>query len=113
LRISGFASQDLMALAVANWHARLPISMETTLDRFGRVLIPKRVRDDLGLHAGAVLAVEGQTRQIVLRPLEGEPGLVRKGRVLVFAGAAAGDLTAAVRTHREERLRNVARRARK
>ena len=29
--------------------------METTLDRFGRVVIPKQVRDDLGLKPGAVL----------------------------------------------------------
>jgi len=30
--------------------------METTLDKFGRIVIPKRVRDDLGLKPGAVEA---------------------------------------------------------
>ncbi len=32
--------------------------METTIDRFGRVVIPKRLRDDLGLKVGEPLVIE-------------------------------------------------------
>ena len=32
--------------------------METILDRFGRVVIPKKVREDLGLEPGVVLKIK-------------------------------------------------------
>lgn len=42
--------------------------METTIDRFGRVVIPKRVREDLGLKAGEPLVIEEQAEGILLKP---------------------------------------------
>lgn len=32
--------------------------MEATVDKFGRIVIPKRVRDDLGIKAGTVVLLE-------------------------------------------------------
>ncbi|MBW2333424.1 MAG: AbrB/MazE/SpoVT family DNA-binding domain-containing protein [Deltaproteobacteria bacterium] len=40
--------------------------METTLDKFGRIVIPKRVRDDLGLKPGAVLQIEQAEQKILM-----------------------------------------------
>jgi AbrB family looped-hinge helix DNA binding protein len=86
--------------------------METTIDRFGRVVIPKRVREDLGLTAGEPLVVEEQAEGILLKPArEGVP-LKRKGRVLVFAGDVAGDPGDQVRKARDERMRRVVGRSR-
>ncbi|MBW1999626.1 MAG: AbrB/MazE/SpoVT family DNA-binding domain-containing protein [Deltaproteobacteria bacterium] len=69
--------------------------METTLDRFGRVVIPKRVRDDLGLQAGAVLQIKQEGHKILMEPVhEGPPIVVKKG-VLVFQGTATGDIEGA------------------
>jgi len=88
--------------------------MEATVDKFGRVLIPKRVRDDLGLHPGSVLFLEEDADGVRLRPLRGEEAhVVSKGGVLVFSGAAAGDVVAAVETHRRDRLRHLQRPGRK
>ncbi len=47
--------------------------MEVTLDKFGRIVIPKPVRDALGLEAGAKLHLETTERrtgtpEIALRP---------------------------------------------
>jgi AbrB family looped-hinge helix DNA binding protein len=80
---------------------------ETTIDRFGRIVLPKEVRDDLGLEAGAVIAVEEHGEHILLRPQRGEAGLVRKGSVLVYTGKARGDVAFAVRNVREGRLRRL------
>lgn len=78
--------------------------METTLDRFGRVVIPKQVRDDLGLEPGAVLHLEEIGQEILLKPECEQPRLVVKDGVLVFSGAATGDIVGAIRVHREKCL---------
>lgn len=82
--------------------------METALDRFGRIVIPKQVRDDLGLRPGTVLRIEEVEQEIILKPAHGEPHTVIKEGVLVFSGKAAGDIVEAVRNHREERLSGAA-----
>jgi AbrB family looped-hinge helix DNA binding protein len=80
----------------------------TRVDHFGRIVIPKPIRDDLGLDAGTELAVEKQGDAIMLRPNDCGPRLKRKGHVLVFAGGkATGDLTDIIRKVREERDRMV------
>jgi AbrB family looped-hinge helix DNA binding protein len=83
--------------------------METNLDRFGRVIIPKRVRDKLGLKPGAVLEVEEQGGDVLLKPVQEEPRLLERDGVLVFGGEALGDLAESVQKHRRERLKGVMR----
>ena len=76
----------------------------TKLDRFGRVLIPKPLRDALGLRAGDELSVEELDGGLLLRPtLDAAVFEVREG-VVVYEGRAAGDLREAVRRSREERM---------
>lgn len=82
--------------------------MEATLDKFGRIVIPKRVRDDLGLDPGTVLDVEGGEGRIVLSPRREQPDLVREDGVLVFTGEAVGELEAAVEAQRSRRAWEVA-----
>ena len=78
--------------------------METTVDRFGRVLIPKVLRRDIGLEPGAMLYIEKEDGKILLEPLTGGPRLVEKEGVLVFTGAAPGDVAAAIKSHRKARI---------
>ena len=79
----------------------------TKLDQFGRVVIPKPIRDDLGLKPGTVLEIREDGDAIVLRSADPSPTLRVKGHVLVFTGEAQGDLLDAVRNQREERMRIV------
>ena len=78
-----------------------------TLDRFGRIVIPKSVRDSLGLKPGTVLAIEQRDDRVVLRPTDRSPMVEMKDGVLVFTGEAAEDLADAMRRQREQRLRDV------
>lgn len=81
--------------------------MEATLDRFGRIVIPKRVREGLGLQAGSVLEIEERERHIVLTVRREEPDMVREDGVLVHTGEAVGDLEQAVETQRQARSVDV------
>jgi AbrB family looped-hinge helix DNA binding protein len=80
------------------------MTFETTIDRFGRIVLPKGLRSDHGLEPGSVVAIEEEGDNTVLKPRREEPALVKKGAVLVYAGKATTDLTKAVRTLREARL---------
>jgi AbrB family looped-hinge helix DNA binding protein len=77
----------------------------TTVDRFGRVVIPKETRDHFGLVPGAPVTVVDAEEGILLKPGAPEAPLALKGGVLVFSGKATGDADALVRRVREERIR--------
>ena len=77
--------------------------MEVTLDRFGRIVIPKKIREDFHLQVGSSIRIEEGEGEIVLKPVEGEPNLVKKDGVLVFSGKAVGSVETAIEEHRAER----------
>jgi len=81
--------------------------METTLDRFGRVVIPKKVREDLGLEPGVVLKIKKENEKILMEPMHNEPRIVLKKGVLVVTGNATGSIEDAVRTLRKKRISKV------
>ena len=83
------------------------MSRQVSLDRFGRIVLPKDVRDRLGLEPGAMLEIEEAGDEIRLKPVREEPCFVLKGGVLVYTGKAIGDVDGAVRAHREGRLKKL------
>ena len=85
---------------------------ETTVDRFGRVVIPKKTRDRFGLEPGTPLTVSEQEDGILLRPEPPADPLRRDGHVLVFSGELVGDASQAIRRTREERTRRLQSRGR-
>lgn len=74
-----------------------------TIDRFGRIVIPKFVRDGLGLRPGDAVQAEVSHDAVVLRAATHADPLKREGGVLVFTGKSNGDVAAAVSNLREER----------
>ena len=87
--------------------------LETTIDRFGRIVIPKEVREHLDLDPGSVLAIETHDHEIRLKPVRPQPDILVKDGVMVFSGVAAGDVASAVRAHRTARIRAITRRSTK
>lgn len=80
---------------------------ETIVDQFGRIVIPKKIRDDFNLEPGTQIRFEESEQGIVLKPIQGEPNLRWKDGVLVFSGYALEDPGKVLAKHREERARNV------
>ena len=80
--------------------------MQTTIDRFGRIVLPKKIRDDFNLEPGSQIQIEESGRVIILKPIHGEPNLRLKDGVLDFPGDPLQDLNKAVAKHRDERLQS-------
>ena len=81
--------------------------MRTRVDRFGRIVVPKEIRDRHGLVPGSEVEIEETAGTILLRLVNELPGLVDKQGLLVFRGRATGQLDTALKSHRNERLRRT------
>ncbi len=81
--------------------------MEVTVDRFGRILIPKKLRDLLGLRSGSRLVVTVTPEEIVLRPTDLRPALEIHEGVLVYQGDLDGDPEGLLDLLRDERIRDL------
>ena len=77
--------------------------METTLDKFGRIVIPKKIREDFNLKPGSPIRIEEGKKEILLTPIEEEPTLVEKDGVLVFTGIPTEDIESQVEIIRKQR----------
>ena len=83
--------------------------MTVKIDPAGRVILPKRVRERLGLRAGAEIELTEAGGELRLRPFQQRPSLVREGPWLVHTGRPAPgfDSAGAVDQDREERMAHV------
>jgi AbrB family looped-hinge helix DNA binding protein len=81
------------------------VAIQTTVDRFGRVVIPKASRDHFGLGPGSAVTLVDAEDGILLKPGAPETALVSKGGVIVFSGEVVGDVAGLARRARDERLR--------
>jgi AbrB family looped-hinge helix DNA binding protein len=60
------------------------VSTRLIIDKAGRVVIPKPLRDELHLEAGDALEMESAGEQITLRPVRGTGPLKKEQGVWVF-----------------------------
>lgn len=84
--------------------------MELQIDKAGRIVLPKKIRERLRLRPGSALKVEEGPEGLFLRPVERRASLVEKDGLLVHMGQASPgfDWTRAVEEQREERIKDVA-----
>ena len=81
--------------------------MEVILDKFGRIVIPKKIREDFRLMPGSCIHISERENEIVLKPVEGEPNLDEKEGVLVFTGKAMENIETKVEELRNNRNRSL------
>ena len=60
--------------------------MVTTLDKFGRVIIPKKFREHLCISFNTSLNISEDGKRIVIEPVQEKEPLVDKDGILVFTG---------------------------
>jgi AbrB family looped-hinge helix DNA binding protein len=83
--------------------------MTLKIDKAGRVILPKPVRDRLGLHAGSDLEIQETPDGVVLRAADRRPSMVKKGSFWVHTGELPPgyDILKAIDDDREERTRKA------
>jgi AbrB family looped-hinge helix DNA binding protein len=79
--------------------------MRTTIDGGGRVVIPKAVRDRLGLHAGARVEVTESDGAVEIRPALSEIDVLERDGRLVAHAEGLPSLTDELVRETIERLR--------
>ena len=83
--------------------------MTLQIDKAGRIILPKPVRDRLGLQPGSALEMEETQGGVLLKPCEQTPALVQKEGFWVYTGELPPgfDVRRAIEEDREERMRKV------
>ncbi len=84
------------------------MSITVTLDKAGRVVIPKTLRDELRLEPGDTLELESQGERVLLRPKRTTSPLSKERGVWVFRSGqklSAADTDKALRDIRQQRDR--------
>lgn len=66
--------------------------MTVTIDRLGRIVVPKSVREQYQLTPGTDLELELDANGFHLKPAHGEPTLIRKDGVLIHHGTETVDI---------------------
>ena len=86
------------------------MSAIVTLDKAGRVVIPKALRDELRLAPGDSLALESDGGLLMLRPVRSSSPLRKKRGIWVFHGdrkISAAETDRALESVRQERDREL------
>lgn len=81
--------------------------MITTLDKFGRVIIPKRFREQLGINSKSTLNISEDGKRIVIELVQEKKPIVDRNGILVFTGNLEdkkGDLIKSDRNRRMKKL---------
>lgn len=85
------------------------MTAKLTLDKAGRVMIPKSLRTELQLGPGDTLQLDSEGEQITLRPSRPKARLKKERGVWVYQGEPTEALiTAAIDREREKRFRELA-----
>jgi AbrB family looped-hinge helix DNA binding protein len=80
--------------------------MSITIDRAGRIVVPKALRERFGLHAGTELEIEAVGDGLRLRVRDSGPAFIEKEGVLVHHAAGPAmeiDVAAFINRERDRR----------
>jgi AbrB family looped-hinge helix DNA binding protein len=83
--------------------------MKLKIDRVGRIVLPKPLRDRLGLSAGSDLELTESKGSIVLNPVRQVPSLVRRNGLLIHSGKLPKDYdwSSLIEDERDDQLRKL------
>jgi AbrB family looped-hinge helix DNA binding protein len=79
-----------------------------TLDKFGRVLIPKKFRERLGITTNIAVNINDDGNRIVIEALQNDEPVIDKDGLLIFTGKVQGDLKNELISNRSKRINKLA-----
>ncbi len=81
--------------------------MLATLDKFGRILIPKKVREHLRIKPDSELQIIDDGERIILEPIREQEAITEKDGILIFTGICDTDLNQLLDNNREKRANKL------
>jgi AbrB family looped-hinge helix DNA binding protein len=81
--------------------------MVTNLDKFGRIIIPKKFRERLGINFKSTLNISEDGKRIVIELAHGKEPLVKKNGILVFTGNLENKKGNLIKSDRNRRMNKL------
>jgi AbrB family looped-hinge helix DNA binding protein len=79
-----------------------------SLDKAGRVVLPKALRDEMKLEPGDSLRIESEGERITLRPVRPKAALKKEFGIWVYQGEPADEsIPDLIEREREKRIREI------
>jgi AbrB family looped-hinge helix DNA binding protein len=106
-RLCGTNEPPWMPFANGFAHGRMPfMATRISIDKAGRVVLPKALREQMHVDAGDDLLVEAEGDRITLRPIRQEALLKKELGVWVYQGEASSrSIPELIEAEREKRVR--------
>jgi AbrB family looped-hinge helix DNA binding protein len=84
------------------------MKFKTKIDNFGRIVIPKKIRDEFGISKSSEIEINTtENDEIIIKPGTSKPFIKNKDGVLVVYSEPIGSLEDIIDRDREERIRKI------
>lgn len=80
--------------------------MKITIDKTGRIVIPKRIRERYNMHPSTPIELETGAEGVFLKVIAQQPSLIKKQGILIHHGSDTVSLDTADLVNRERQKRN-------
>ena len=80
---------------------------KTKIDRFGRIVIPKKVRNDFGLKNNTEVEIETTSNNIIVHPKSSNPFVMDNDGILVVCSEPMESFNDFLQKDREDRIKKV------
>jgi AbrB family looped-hinge helix DNA binding protein len=85
----------------------LAIKVKTKIDKFGRIVIPKKIRDDFGLKNNSEVLLEAEKDSIIIHPDSTLAFVKDKDGILVVCSEPTETFTSFLKKEREDRIKQI------
>ncbi|MCF6269311.1 MAG: AbrB/MazE/SpoVT family DNA-binding domain-containing protein [Melioribacteraceae bacterium] len=81
--------------------------MVTTIDKFGRIIIPKKFRSQLGISFETTLNISEDGEKIIIELVQENAPIVDKNGILVFTGKLESKVDVSIDNDRNIRMKKL------
>ncbi len=86
------------------------MKFKTKIDNFGRIVIPKKIRDEFGISKSSEVEINTTDNdEIIIKPGRSRPFIEKRDGVLVVCSEPIRPLEGVLEGDREERIRKILR----
>ena len=78
------------------------------VDKFGRIVIPKKIRQELGIRDNSAVFIETGANGLLLKPEKSVPFIKEMNGIIVVCSEASGDFSCFLDEEREKRIKKIA-----